>query len=359
MVGGWVTTALPRSVLPLRDSSAASDLCLVAPRVSRSRSIPLLSLLLSLARSLLKVSALGETGGHPGGYAGFAADLLLVLGPWLLRLAFFAALCIAVYRGAVSLLFLHSSPSAFVSDFATFEAELGSIRKGLVEALGGGSGVLAVPFKVLAILLPVVGGKLGALFGSSAAAGLLGTPCAVLAATSYLASMWRVGLVAPLLTLFGLRGAARRWNAVFRAVAPFPQAMRGGGAYRAAGRRAGLAPGALGVRRAPSLAVETTGNVERWELTLRAWEFDAAETLNGSGCGAGGGEGGGGGDDGVDPSTGVAFLPERFLLAEAGDYAKGLQRWKDTLAWCAAGGGYMWGICGSCVCVGGGQLEAM
>ena len=74
-----------------------------------------------------------------------------------------------------------------------------------------------------------------------------------------------------------------------------------------------------------------SGDVERWELTLIGWELASAAALNRALLAKKKKE-----DDNDDDNDSNAsepnaeaaapFLPERFLLAEAGDYAKGLQR---------------------------------
>jgi hypothetical protein len=87
--------------------------------------------------------------------------------------------------------------------------------------------------------------------------------------------------------------------------------------------------------------------VEKWELTLIGWDFELAHVLNermnnGSGALLSGGSAsslhrsgssqsltpsGSGADLGdIDPNTSMPYMPERFLLAEAGDYSKALER---------------------------------
>jgi len=130
------------------------------------------------------------------------------------------------------------------------------------------------------------------------------------------------------------------------------------------------------------LVVLPTGKVERWRLTLLGWDFQPAHTLNKQTSNASrkkrrrrrrrrqqqqsvssekseksgvdddsdvdisvddddegyeedeDDEDNDDDDEGEEEDEDNAFvLPERFLMAENGDYAKGLQRWKDTEAW--------------------------
>jgi len=114
------------------------------------------------------------------------------------------------------------------------------------------------------------------------------------------------------------RAAAAGASAVRRREAPGSEL--GGRGDRRGQRHRGVGGGPWGTGHHDKGLLSGSGlvatGVERWELTLVGWELASAEALN-SHLVSGRGDGG----DGAVP-----FLPERFLLAEAGDYAKGLQR---------------------------------
>lgn len=77
-----------------------------------------------------------------------------------------------------------------------------------------------------------------------------------------------------------------------------------------------------------------SGDVERWELTLMGWELASAAALNRALLAKKKMDHGDDDDSNASEANAeeaAPFLPERFLLAEAGDYAKGLQRYKWIL----------------------------
>jgi hypothetical protein len=175
---------------------------------------------------------------------------------------------------------------------------------------------LGSPRHVLVALARCGGTKLRTLLGSSEAAALLAWPLAACGGCAYVAAHAGVPLGPPLQRLVA-RAAAAVASAVRRREAPGSEL---GGTKRGQ-RRGGVGAGPWGTGHHPdkgllsSSGLVATG-VERWELTLLGWELASAEALNSHLLS-------GSSDAGDDA---VPFLPERFLLAEAGDYAKGLQR---------------------------------
>jgi len=289
-------------------------------------------------------------GRHPGGPHGFAADLGSVAAPWLLGILATAAGLHLMRATQIP------SPSLVAEQLQSLESDLATMRTRLVGALevgGQGNGSMLGPLFSALRVLAVVSWVLFAALIDRVAFFL----CRPLDAgpTSHLwAWLWPVAaLAAVALTASHLRikrdaGGGKMNGGASPQVSSLGSSSPGVASTENQPPRVGLGSYEAGVGDSESVGLEV------WELRLLEWDVEDADWLNfkgkpgrplGPGIGSRSEDEGPASSEPVDvlgiavyntpiePATGLPALPERFLLAENGDFAKALERWRGTLAW--------------------------
>jgi len=249
-------------------------------------------------------SAIAHRIGH---FCGFIHDVVWVTLPLCLRLIFFATLAFIIGKSALV------SPTRVVNDFNTFEKEVEPLRDALYgvfadsNAIGlgsaGSAGQFTALLQVTCTMLSILQAKVAETVSGEGGAESMGTPLAVLLAALYMANALGISMFFPF---------SRERNKVFF----------DGHGYRqvALNLRSSAIFGRSITREEARSAMDTDPNAGdlvnsgasdmTWELSLIGWEFESAAVMNERKA------------SGSTSEDAKPILPERFLLAEAGDYAK-------------------------------------